>query len=114
MNGNTLRFRAAFSKSRSKAKTLVTEATPPVVADSVPAPKPPVSRIARQLALAYHVESLVESGALRDYAAAATRLRISRARMTQVMNLLGLAPAVQERILMGALAVPERRLRSPP
>jgi hypothetical protein len=63
------------------------------------------------LALAHHVEILVEEGRLPDYAAAARILRITRARMTQVMNLLLLAPEIQERLLLGTLSAPERRLR---
>ena len=53
------------------------------------------------LALAYHVEALIESGTLKDYAAAARRLGITRARMCQVANLRWLPCGVQERILAG-------------
>ena len=62
------------------------------------------------LALVYFVERQVEAGAIRDYATAARRLGISRARMTQVMNLLNLPVATQEAILAGA-DVSERGLR---
>lgn len=48
---------------------------------------------------------------LPDYAAAARILGITRARMTQVMNLLLLAPGVQEGLLLGTLDTPERQLR---
>ena len=48
---------------------------------------------------------------LRDHAAAARLLGISRARMTQVTNLLNLAPRLQEAIVMGELALKERELR---
>ena len=72
---------------------------------------PPVSRAARQLALAHHVERLVERGELTGYAEAARVLGLTRARLTQVMNLLLLAPEVQEQVLAGEIGGSERRLR---
>ena len=36
---------------------------------------------------------------------------MSRARVTQVMNLLNLSPEIQERIVLGTLAVSERGIR---
>ena len=72
--------------------------------------KPP-SRAARQLALAYHIERLVDDGAIKDYAEAARMLGVTRARMSQVMNLLVLSPEFQERILHGDGQATERRLR---
>lgn len=77
-----------------------------------PAPPPPrPSRAARMLALAHHIEDLVERGVLRDYADAARRLGLTRARMSQVMDLLMLAPEIQEGIVTGELRVTERGLR---
>jgi hypothetical protein len=63
------------------------------------------------LALAHHIETLVEDGVLHDYAVAARILGVTRARMTQVLNLILLAPEIQERVLLGTLEVRERRLR---
>ena len=77
----------------------------------VPTRRKPPTRAARMLALAYHVEDLVERGVLASYAEAATRLGISRARLTQVVRLLDLSPRVQEAILMGETDISERRLR---
>jgi hypothetical protein len=51
------------------------------------------------MALALRFERLVRSGAVRDYAALARLGRVSRARVTQIMNLLHLAPDLQEKIL---------------
>ena len=42
------------------------------------------------LALAHYVERLVEEGAVRSYADAARQLGVSRARMSQILNLLNL------------------------
>ena len=47
---------------------------------SSPLHKPP-SHLARQFALAYKIERMIESGELRDYADAARRFGVSRARM---------------------------------
>ncbi len=70
-------------------------------------PKPPTramasaERRARRLALAYVIERAIDDGRLRDYAHAARVLGVSRARVTQVMNLLLQPVAAQERILHG-------------
>src|SRR5262245_21972611 len=58
-----------------------------------------VPRIARLMALALRFEELVRSGVVRDYAELARLGQVSRARMTQIMNLLHLAPDIQEQIL---------------
>jgi hypothetical protein len=71
----------------------------------------PPSRIARQLALAHLVERMVDEGKIRNYAEAARRLGVTRARMSQILNLLTLPHAVQERILLGREHLSERRLR---
>jgi len=73
-----------------------------------------VSRIARLLALAYYVERQVEAEVIKDYAEAARLLGMSRGRMAQVVNLLGLPPEVQDKILTGKLTVSERQLRDLP
>ncbi len=64
------------------------------------------------LALAHHIEQLIEAGELTGYAEAARVLGLTRARLTQVMNLLLLAPAIQARILDGKFEVSERRMRT--
>ncbi len=75
-------------------------------------PNPP-SRVASLLALAHYVERLVEGGTLKDYADTTRLLGMTRARMTQVINLLNLSPAIQEAVLLGDLKVSERQLRAP-
>ena len=64
------------------------------------------------LALAHHVEHLVNDGKLPSYAAAARTLGVTRARLTQIMNLLLIATPIQERILRGELKASERRMRT--
>ena len=63
------------------------------------------------LALAHYIERQIDEGAISDYAAAARALGLTRARITQVMNLLLLAPEIQGRILRRELALTERALR---
>ena len=70
------------------------------------------SRAAQMLALAHHIERQIDDGAFPDYAAAARALGVSRARITQVMNLLLLAPEIQAGILTGELRFGERGLRA--
>lgn len=60
---------------------------------------PPVPRKARQLALAYYIERAIESGLIKDYADAARKIGVTRARLTQIMDLLGMTVAEQGRLL---------------
>ena len=59
--------------------------------------RPP--RIACLLALAHRFEGMVRSGAVKDYAELARLGQVTRARVTQIMNLLNLAPEIQECLL---------------
>ena len=72
---------------------------------------PPPSPAARMLALAHHVERLVDDRTIESYADAARALGLTRARLTQVMKLLLLAPEIQERLVTGELRATERALR---
>jgi hypothetical protein len=58
-----------------------------------------IPRISRLMALALRLERLVKAGEVADYAALAELGHVTRARMTQIMNLLNLAPDIQEEIL---------------
>lgn len=58
-----------------------------------------VPRVSRLMALALRFERLVASGEVKDYAELARLGHITRARATQIMNLLCLAPDIQEAIL---------------
>jgi len=59
-----------------------------------PSGKPP--RLARLVALAHKLDRLVRSGAVKDYAELAQLGHVSPARLSQIMLLLHLAPAIQE------------------
>jgi len=58
-----------------------------------------VPRVSRLMALAIHMEKLVSDGEVADYADLARLAHVSRARITQIMNMLHLAPDIQEEIL---------------
>ena len=60
---------------------------------------PPVPRISRLMALAIRFDGLVRRGEVRDYADLARLGYVTRARITQIMNLLNLAPNIQEALL---------------
>ena len=64
---------------------------------SLPAGRVP--RIARLLALAHKLDGLVSQGVVAGYAALAGLGHVSRARLSQIMSLLNLAPEFQEVIL---------------
>jgi len=72
-------------------------------------------RIARLLALAHKLDAMVCSGEISDYAHLARLGHISPARLTQIMVLRHLAPAIQEYILFlpaaGARLITELALR---
>ncbi len=58
-----------------------------------------VPRVSRLLALALHMDDLRRQGEVTDYAELARLAMVTRARMTQIMSLLLLAPDIQEEIL---------------
>jgi hypothetical protein len=76
-----------------------------------------VPRLSRLMALAIHMQELVDSGEVTDYADLAQLAHVSRPRITQIMNLLNLAPDVQEEILFlprtdgGRAPIRERMIR---
>ena len=62
-------------------------------------PKGRVPRIARLMALAIRFDRLIKDGEIEDQADLARLGNVSRARVTQIMNLLQLAPEIQESLL---------------
>jgi len=56
-------------------------------------------RVVRIVALAIRLDALVREGVVADYADVARLGHVTRARVTQIMNLLHLAPDIQEAIL---------------
>ena len=58
-----------------------------------------VPRVSRLMALALRFEGLLQAGVVKDYAELARLGHVTRARISQVMNLLSLAPDLQEAVL---------------
>ena len=58
-----------------------------------------LTRVTRLMALAIRFDQLIHSGEVNDYAELARLGNVTRARVTQIMNLLMLAPDIQEEIL---------------
>jgi len=92
----TTRATVHFARARRGRKELhCGEASPPP-----PAPVfGRVPRIARLMALAIRMRRMIDAGEVRDYAELARLGHVTRARVTQIMNLLNLAPDIQEDIL---------------
>ncbi len=66
------------------------------------APAPPrIPRITRLMALAIKFQEMIDRGEVKDYADLARLGFVTRARITQIMNLTLLAPDIQEEILGG-------------
>ena len=61
-------------------------------------PRGRIPRVARLLALAHHFEELLKTGAVETQAEIAELAKLTPARVTQLMNLLCLAPDIQEEI----------------
>jgi hypothetical protein len=85
-------------------------------AEQIVADQQRIPRIARLMALAIKFDALIRDGAVRDYADLARLGHVSRARITQIMNLLNLAPVIQEAILHSRdnherEIIPERNIR---
>lgn len=76
-----------------------------------------VPRVAKLMALAIRFDQLIRDGVVADQADLARVGHVSRARLTQIMNLLSLAPDIQEELLFlpfterGRDVLGERHLR---
>jgi hypothetical protein len=102
-------FRAGV-RGRRRMRTGGRPTSPEVVPGRVP-------RVSRLLALAIRYDELMRQGAVTGYADLARLGGVSKARVSQVMDLLNLAPEIQEEILClprtetGRDVVTERQLR---
>jgi hypothetical protein len=65
-------------------------------ADSASLPLGRVPRVARLMALALRLDELVRSGQVASYSALAALGHVTRARICQILNLIHLAPDLQE------------------
>jgi hypothetical protein len=69
-----------------------------------------VPRVARLLALAHKFQGMLERGEVKSMADLARLGRVSRARITQTMDLLMLAPDIQENLLFSNTSMLPREL----
>jgi len=89
------RFCAATESSREANKIRSLRRPPTAVAEATER----LPRITRLLALALKFEEMIRSGVVGNYTVMAELGQVSRSRVTQVTNLLNLAPDIQEEIL---------------
>jgi hypothetical protein len=97
MSTQTLTFRTKVYFGRAEKGALeLRQGDEPVLS---PSPRGRVPKISRLMALAIRFEGMLARGEVKDYAGLARLGHVSRARVTQIMNLLNLAPDIQEQIL---------------
>ncbi len=87
---------ATFHKKRVGKHIAMVEGPPPKAPERH---KGRLPRITRYMALAIYYEDLIRQGHVHDYAEIAALGHVTRARVTQIMNLRLLAPDLQERLL---------------
>ena len=95
MKALTIKCQVHFTRGKRTRKVI--EDGPPPEADTTP--EGTIPRISRLMALATRFEQLIKAGEITDQADLARLGNVSRARVTQIMNLLQLAPDIQEAIL---------------
>ena len=98
---------------RRSSRVTLSETPPPAKPEPVRRP----AKVAQQLALAHHLQAAIDRGAIADRADVARKLGLTRARVTQLLDLLLLAPDLQAAILAleavdGAEPMAERALRA--
>lgn len=112
--GLKIEFKVHKSGRRGKQKLKMGEAPPPDPDEDTGR----MPRITRLLALALHLKTLLEQGVVKDNTHIADITSLSCSRITQIMNLTLLAPAIQEEILFlpkihyGRDPITEHELRS--
>jgi len=95
MKGLTIQRQVHFGRGRNSRK-VIHEGPPP---EAPPTPAGRVPRISKLMALALRFDRLIKDGEITNQAELARLGHVSRARVTQIMNLLLLAPDIQEEIL---------------
>jgi hypothetical protein len=108
-DGRTVISASFFRTTRDRVH--FTEA-PPVAPEPVRRP----AKVAQQLALAHHLQNAIDRGAVADRTTIALRLGVTKARITQLMDLTLLAPDLQDQVLTmeavdGVEPMSERALR---
>jgi len=116
--GGTVVFRGSFHRTRRERSYDLAPRPAPEPAERPAATGPWTgsrpANVAALLALAHHVQRLIDAGPIADRSEVARRLHWTRARVSQVMDLLLLAPDIQEEVLFleAGARVTERALRA--
>lgn len=92
----TIEYNIHFRRRGRGSRREMCEGQQPVASPILPGRVP---RVARLMALAIRFDQLIRAGEVADYAELARLAHVTRARITQIMNLLMLAPDIQEAIL---------------
>ena len=95
MKGLTIQCDVHFTRGQRTRKVI--QEGPPPEPDATP--EGTIPRISRLMALALRFDRLIKAGEITDQADLARLGNVTRARVTQIMNLLQLAPEIQEAIL---------------
>jgi len=110
-HSSTKEYKIHFQVARQSRKALCEGEAPR------PVPVARIPRISRLMALALRFEQLLRDGVVANQSELAQLGHVTTARLTQIMNLLGLAPDIQEEILFlpasnqGRDCVWERKVR---
>ena len=88
-------FTSYLFRGRKGAEVVFSQEPPPPPPETVRRP----ARVARMLALAHRLQRSIDSGEIHDRAAVARQYGLTRARVTQLLNLTLLAPDIQEQVL---------------
>jgi len=91
----TLEYAIHFNKGHNGRKQLRQGKAP----EPETLPVGSIQRVSKVMALAIKMGRMIEEGIVKDYTELATLGRVTCARITQIMNLLYLAPDIQEEIL---------------
>lgn len=86
-----MRFEGKIEAVRQGKRKVIREPRKPV--------GPRIPRISRLIAFAIKMQGMVDRGEVKDYAELARLAQVTRARMSQIMNLNLLSPQLQEWLL---------------
>ena len=92
MTGIRIESKVHFKRRRRSKKQLRTGSQPSPASGRIP-------RVSKLMALAIRFEEIVVNGVVADHAELSRLGHVTRSRMTQIMNLLHLAPDIQDAIL---------------
>ena len=96
-NASIKSWRTSARKDQSRTSQGTT-----VESHSEVAGPPSVPRVSRLLALALKMDQMIQVGTVKNYSELAHLGQVSTSRISQVMNLLHLAPDIQEDLLLGS------------